>query len=171
MPHIRRGMRRALAAALGLGLIVGSASLAATPQTDAVFTDDEYAAASFSAGTVPTPTITSCTVSTVLNLGLVFTGVTIVWTSTYPPAQMRLTISGVTVPAQNIVVTGSGPYTYTATLNATLLQSLLGGLLGSENPVRIVATYPQNWESVAATRTLRVGGVLGLLGPNNCTAP
>lgn len=167
----RRRQRRALAAAIATSLLLGAWTVPRIQQTDAAFTDAEQAAATeFVSATLATPSITSCTAHTVLNLGLVFTGFTIVWTSPYALSGVQLRINGVLITS-NIQQSGSGPYTYTAEFPLTLLQTLLGGLLGSTNTVTVQAVHPGSaWTSPTAARTLRIGGVLGLLGPNNCTA-
>lgn len=166
--HWRRSLLAATAAA---SLLVGACAAPRVQSTDAAFVDLEQAIApEFKSASLATPNITSCTVHTLLNLGLVFTGFTIVWTSPYPSNGVQLRINGVLITS-NIEQSGSGPYTYTAYFPLSLLESLLGGLLGSTNTVTVQAVYPgSSWTSPAATRTLRIGGVLGLLGANNCTA-
>ena len=99
-----------------------------------------------------------------------FTGFTITWTSPYLKVQERLSINAVAVDNANVTQTGSGPYTYSATISSTLLNTLLGSLLGSSNTVRVESIYAgTSWVSPAATKTLSVGGLLGLGGNNTCT--
>src|SRR5690606_17681432 len=164
--HNTRLTPTATIAALGM-----LTALAVTPASStAAWLDSESARTAVTASTLETPSITSCDVRTLLGLGIVFTGVTITWNSAYGPSRVALRISGRTIPPSNITSTGSGPYKYTANLTDTLLSTGLGGLLGSSKPVEVIATYPDSaWVSPAATRTLRVGGLLGLAGPNNCT--
>ena len=174
MTHARWAprLRRFLAGIAGLALLGGAALVPSAQSTDAAWTDAEVGAATFTATTLEAPVIATCDVRTLLNLGLVFTGVTIAWTSPYDASNVQLEINETVVPAANITQSGSGPYTYRASLSASLLQSLLGGLLGSDNAVEVVAVLPgTEWQSVPDTRTLSVGGVLGLLGANECTDP
>lgn len=172
------GRRRLLGAALGVMALLGAGLIAPAQQTDAAWTDPELASASLTARTVPVAEITSCTVQTLLGLGLVFKGVTLTWRSSYDITGVRFTItpSGgqpVVVPSSNITKSGpvGGPYTYTAQLSLTVLQNLLQNLLGSSSTLSVmnVETYPQTtWVSAPVTRTLTVGGVGGLLGNNRC---
>ena len=165
----RRQRFRLGVAAIGIGALILAGSLKAAP-TEAAWADAELASSpAVTAGARPdTPVITSCTVSTLLGSGLVFTGVMIVWTSPYLNDRVQLRINDVVITT-GIVRTGTGPYTYTATLSATLLQSVLGGLLGSSNSVTVRAFYPGgSWESATANKTLSVGGLLGVSGSNRC---
>ncbi|GAA3945014.1 hypothetical protein [Microbacterium soli] len=168
-----RRRRRSIASAAALVFCAAVAAFSGPADarwTAAAWSDAHRVSASVSAGALETPTITSCEVRTLLNLGLVFTGVTITWTSAYEQSGVELRISGRTIPSSAVTPTGSGPYVYTATLSDDLLSSLLGGLLGSSNPVEVTATHPGSaWVSPAATRTLSVGGLLGLAGRNECT--
>ncbi|KJL29703.1 hypothetical protein [Microbacterium oxydans] len=162
-----RRSRRLLAGVVGLAVLVGVAALPSVQMTEARFTDSEYSAASFTASTLETPVITSCTVTSFLGS---FTGFTITWTSPYLKVQERLSINAVAVDNANVTQTGSGPYTYSATISSTLLNTLLGSLLGSSNTVRVESIYAgTSWASPAATKTLSVGGLLGLGGNNTCT--
>ncbi|WP_431805463.1 hypothetical protein [Microbacterium paraoxydans] len=162
-----RPRRRTLAGALGVAVLVGVALAPAVQPTEARFTDPEYAAASFTASQLAAPTITSCNVSSLLGT---FTGFTITWTSVYLKPQQRLSINNVVVDNTNVTQSGSGPYSYSATISSGLLSTLLGSLLGSSNTVRVEAIIPSTaWASPAATRTLSVGGLLGLGGNNTCT--
>lgn len=158
-----------LAGVLGVSLLVTGGAVTAVQPTEARFTDTEHAASgTFTAFTVPMPAITSCTVASLLGT---FTSFTITWTSPYPIAQQRFTINDVVVPNSNVVQSGTGPYSYTSTISSGLLGTLLaGGLLGANNTVRVQALLSgTGWSSVAATRTLSVGGLLGLGGNNTCT--
>ncbi|CAH0155970.1 hypothetical protein SRABI76_00912 [Microbacterium oxydans] len=162
-----RRSRRLLAGVVGLAVLVGVAALPSVQMTEARFTDSEYSTASFTASTLETPVITSCTVTSFLGS---FTGLTITWTSPYLKVQERLSINAVAVDNANVTQTGSGPYTYSATISSTLLNTLLGSLLGSSNTVRVESIYAgTSWASPAATKTLSVGGLLGLGGNNTCT--
>lgn len=171
-PAYRGRRRQALGVLVGVALFVSVLFAPESEMTEAAFTDSEHATAALQADSLVTPVITSCTVQTFLGFGVIFTGVTIVWTSPYPASSVELRINGVLIPGVNIAQSGSGPYTYTATLTANLLQLILGGLLGSSNSVTVRAIYPESsWVSSAATRTLNIGGVFGLIGGNTCTAP
>ena len=165
---MRRNARaRILAGVVGLALLVGVGSSPAVQMTDAAFTDSEYATGSFTAATLATPVVTSCTVTSFLGT---FTGFTITWTSPYPKVQQRFSINNVVVDNANVTQTGSGPYTYSSTISSGLLNTLLGSLLGSTNAVKVEATYSgTSWASAPATRSLSVGGLLGLGGNNTCT--
>lgn len=159
--------RRMLVGVIGLAALVSVATVPSVQTTEARFTDVEQASASFTAARLATPVITSCTVTSLLGT---FTGFTIMWTSPYLKEQERLSINGTAVPNTNVTQSGTGPYSYSATLSSNLLGTLLGSLLGSSNTVRVEAIYPgTSWVSPAATRTLSVGGLLGLGGNNTCT--
>lgn len=166
---MRRNARaRILAGIVGLAVLVGVGSSPAVQMTDAAFTDSEYAAGSFTAATLAKPVVTSCTVTSFLGT---FTGFTITWTSPYPKVQQRFSINNVVVDNNaNVTQTGSGPYTFSSTISSGVLNTLLGSLLGSTNAVKVEATYSgTSWASAPATRSLSVGGLLGLGGNNTCT--
>lgn len=165
---MRRNARaRILAGVVGLAVLVGVGSSPAVQMTDAAFTDSEYATGSFTAAALAKPVVTSCTVTNFLGT---FTGFTITWTSPYPKVQQRFSINNVVVDNANVTQTGSGPYTYSSTISSGLLNTLLGSLLGSTNAVKVEATYSgTSWASAPATRSLSVGGLLGLGGNNTCT--
>ena len=111
--------------------------------------------------------IASCSVTSLLGT---FTGFTITWTSPYLKVQQRLSINNVVVDNTNVAQSGTGPYSYSATISSGLLSTLLGSLLGSTNTVKVETVYPgTSWVSPAATRSLSVGGLLGLGGNNTCT--
>lgn len=158
---------RVLAGAVGLAVLVGVASSPSVQPTDAAFVDSEYAAGSFTAARLATPVISSCSVTSLLGT---FTGFTITWTSPYLKVQQRLSINNVVVDNTNVAQSGTGPYTYSATISSGLLNTLLGSLLGSTNAVKVESIYAgTSWVSPAATRSLSVGGLLGLGGNNTCT--
>ena len=165
---MRRNARaRILAGVVGLAVLVAVGSTPAVQMTDAAFTDSEYVTGSFTAATLAKPVVTSCTVTSFLGT---FTGFTITWTSPYPKVQQRFSINNVVVDNANVTQTGSGPYTYSSTISSGLLNTLLGSLLGSTNAVKVEATYSgTSWASAPATRSLSVGGLLGLGGNNTCT--
>jgi len=165
---MRRHTRaRILAGAGGLAVLIGVATSPPVQMTDAAFTDSEYAAGSFTAATLASPVVTSCTVTSFLGT---FTGFTITWTSPYLKVQQRFSINNVVVDNTNVTQSGSGPYTYTSTISSGLLNTLLGSLLGSTNAVKVETVYSgTSWVSPAATRSLSVGGLLGLGGNNTCT--
>ncbi|MFJ4174885.1 hypothetical protein [Microbacterium sp. NPDC089696] len=157
--------RRLLAGILGLTLFAGVGLLGSARSTEARFTDVEFTSSgTFTAFTVPVPTITGCT-ATVNGLGI-FQSVTLVWTSPYPANGVRLTlVQGTTtavVPASNITTTGptGGLYTHTAVLSQGLLVSLLANLLGSTTTMTVnnllVGT---SWISAGASRQLAVGAL------------
>ncbi|WP_149083400.1 MULTISPECIES: hypothetical protein [Microbacterium] len=161
-----RGRRRAVAVA-AVAVLCAAVSASSVEPSTARFTDGEYAAGSFTASRLAVPSITSCTVTSLLGT---FTGFTITWTSPYPKAQQRLSINTVVVDNGSVGQSGSGPWTYSATISSSVLSTLLGSLLGSSNTVRVEAVLPgTSWVSPAATRTLSVGGLLGLGGNNTCT--
>jgi hypothetical protein len=163
----RQVARRVLAGAVGVAVLVGIAAAHPVEQTDARFTDSEYGAGSVTAATLATPVIASCTVTSLIGT---FTGFTITWTSPYLRVQQRLSINNVAVDNANVTQSGAGPYSYSATISSGVLSTLLGSLLGSTNTVRVEAIYAGTaWASPAATRTLSVGGLLGLGGNNTCT--
>lgn len=162
-----RSRARQALAALAAGALLLSAVLVAQPQpTTAAFTDNEYARGAATAGTLVTPTITSCTVQRAV-LTLIFESVTITWTSPYPKEQVRLsaTRSGTThaIPSAQISVSGpvNGLYTYSATLSNGLLAELLGNLFGSTTTLTVWNVYPGHWVSPTRTRQLDIA-LLGL---------
>ncbi|MEV4737875.1 MULTISPECIES: hypothetical protein [unclassified Microbacterium] len=164
--------RRLLVGILGLSLFAGVGLLGAARVTEARFTDVEFTASgTFTAFTVPVPTITACTVA--LNGLGIFQSVTLVWTSPYPANGVRLTLTqGTTtavVPAANITTTGptGGLYTHTAVLSQGLLASLIANLLGSTTTMTVNNLLSgTSWTSTGATRQLAVGA-LGIGG--SCT--
>lgn len=156
--------RRVLAGVAGAALLIGIGIAPVPEATDATFTDREYGRATFSAFTVPVPTITSCTA--VNNALGIFDRVTLVWTSAYPATGVRLTLTqGTTtavVPAASITTTGpvAGVYTHTAVLSQGLLVSLLANLLGSTTTLTVNNLLAgTSWVSVGATRLLTVGAL------------
>jgi hypothetical protein len=164
------------AGVVGLAVLVGVAVVPSVGMTEARFTDTEHASSStFAAQTLAAPVITGCTVQSlsVIGIGLVFQSVTITWTSTLPPANVRLTAtSGAntgTVPSANISASGpvGGVYTYSATLNQALLTSLVTNLLGSTTTLTATNFLPGTaWVSAGASRKLTIA----LLGLNaTCT--
>lgn len=170
--------RRIVAGAAGLAVLLGFASAPPVGQTDAYFTDGEYATATqITAGSLVAPSITSCTVSTLLGLGLVFVNAKITWTSQYPLSGVQLSMrppggTDVVVPASNYVENaspGGGLHSYTVTVNDVLLQNVLQGVLGSTTILSVRAVAGTSWRSVEVTKTLSVGGLLGLAGDNSCT--
>lgn len=166
-----RRRRRPRGGVAGVMLLIGIGFVPAVQTTDAAFSDPEYATATFTAFTVPVPTITSCTT---VNNGLgVFQSVTLVWTSPYPAAGVSLTVTqGATtapVPASNITTTGpsAGLYTHTAVLSQGVLASLVTNLLGSTTTLTARNLLAgTTWVSTGATRLLTVGA-LGL--GSSCT--
>lgn len=159
--------RRRGAGVVAVALLCAAFSASSVESTAARFTDVEHAAGSFTASRLVAPSITSCTVTSLLGT---FTGFTITWTSPYLKAQQRLSINTVVVDNGSVSQSGSGPYAYSTTISSGLLSTLLGSLLGSSNTVRVEAVLPgTSWVSPAATRTLSVGGLLGLGGNNTCT--
>lgn len=164
---MRQVARRVMAGAVGVAVLVGIVAAHPVEQTDARFTDSEYGTGSVTAATLATPVIASCTVTSLIGT---FTGFTITWTSPYLRVQQRLSINNVAVDNANVTQSGAGPYSYSATISSGVLSTLLGSLLGSTNTVRVEAIYAGTaWASPAATRTLSVGGLLGLGGNNTCT--
>lgn len=158
---------RALAGAVGLAVLIGVAASPSVESTDAAFVDSEYATGAFTAAKLTAPVIASCSVTSLLGT---FTGFTITWTSPYLKVQQRLSINNVVVDNTNVAQSGTGPYSYSATISSGLLSTLLGSLLGSTNTVKVETVYPgTSWVSPAATRSLSVGGLLGLGGNNTCT--
>lgn len=157
---------RVLAGVAGVALLAGTAITPAAQVTDAAFTDPELGTATITAFRVPAPTITACVIT---NNGLgVFQSVRVDWTSPYPIAGTRLTLTqGTTsavVPASNITTTGpaAGLYTHSALLTQALLTSLISNLLGSTTTLTatnlLVGT---TWVSAGSSRQLSIA-LLGL---------
>ena len=160
--------RRWMAGAAGLALLVGLAAAPPVQQSEAAFIDSEYGGGTFHAATLATPEVESCVARSLLGT---FTGFTITWSSAHDMGFQRLTIQGVEVPHGNISQEGNGPWVYSSTMSAGLLGTLLtGGLLGATNSVQIYTATGTNWRSpTRATRTLSIGGLLGLGGDNTCS--
>jgi len=168
---MRRWRIRVLAVAVAGATLLGAAAVAPAQEVEAAFTDAETAKASVTAGTVAQPTAVSCTVQTLLNLGLVFSSATVTWTSPYAIGDQILVVSNSTssgrVASANITKTGS---TYKAVLDQALLQGLLNNLLGATSTLTLSHQLSgTNWTSAPLLYTLKVGGVLGLVGPSSCT--
>lgn len=168
--------RRALVAAAGLALIIGTALSPAISQTEASFVDNETATSTVSSGSMATPVVTSCSVTThlVVLVGLVFKDLTLAWTSTHPPSQISLTATsqaGATSIINSSYITSSGPvggvYSYSTTLSEGLLGSLLGNLLGGTTTFTLKSVVPgTSWASSSTTKQLKIA----LLGLNpTCT--
>lgn len=166
-----RRRHRTLAGIAGVALLFGLGMAPAAQVTDAAFTDSDYGRATITAFRVPAPSILACGVT---NNGLgIFQSVRIDWTSPYPAAGTRLTLTQgattATVPAGNITTSGpaAGLYTHSAVLTQALLTSLLSNLLGSTTTLTatnlLVGT---SWVSAGASRQLSIA----LLGLNaTCT--
>lgn len=166
-----RRRRRILAGLVGATLLLG-VGLAPTAQTtDAAFTDPEYSRTTITAFRVPAPTIIACAVTN--NVLGVFQSVRLDWTSPYPAAGTRLTLTqGATtavVPASNITTTGpaAGLYTHSAVLTQALLTSLISNLLGSTTTMTATNLLAgTTWVSAGSSRQLSIA----LLGLNaSCT--
>lgn len=155
----RSRLRRAVLAAL---VVAGCAAALLWPRpamTDASYTDGEHAASgTVTAATLSNPSNMTCTVKKTAG---VFTSVTIGWQSAYP---LTATVGGITVlTASSSVKTstvtgvsssGTGPYTYTVTLDQSLLLSLVTNLLGSTTTFTVKNTAGTNWASASLTKTL-----------------
>ncbi|KJL48836.1 hypothetical protein RS84_00464 [Microbacterium hydrocarbonoxydans] len=144
----------------GLALLVGLGVAPPVQQTQAAWVDSEYGSGAFTAGTLVTPVISSCTVQ---NNGLgIFQSVTLVWTAPYPLTGQKLTATSGTntgTVTSGITVTGpsSGTYTYTAVLSQALLTSLVTNLLGSTTTLTVTSIAGTAWTSPTATRKLTIG--------------
>lgn len=169
--------RRLVAVVAGLAVLIGLGAPAELEQTEAAWVDSEWAGATVTAGRLETPIVTSCQVSTLLNLGLVFVNAKITWTSPYPITRVQLAMrppggADVVVQPSNIVENappGPGLHSYTVTVNQNLLQNVLSGLLGNTTILSVRAIAGTNWRSPEVTKSLSVGGLLGLAGNNTCT--
>ncbi|UXW85155.1 hypothetical protein NFX31_13155 [Microbacterium azadirachtae] len=155
----RSRLRRAVLAML---VVAGCAAALLWPRpamTDASYTDGEYAASgTVTAATLSNPSNMTCTVQKSLG---VFTSVTIGWHSAYP---LTTTVGGITVltasssvktsTVTGISSSGTGPYTYTVTLDQNLLLSLVTNLLGSTTTFTVKNAAGTNWTSTSLTKTL-----------------
>lgn len=164
MSVAERGPRRRVAIAL---LAIGAcAALLAWPRpalTDAAYTDAEYVASgTISAGSLSNPTNMTCTPTKALGI---ITGVTVTWQSAYPLTPTTVPTSKLTANPSSYVSTisssGTGPFTYTMTLNEGLLGGILGNTLGSTVTFTVVNQAGTNWQSAGITKTLTTGA-LGL---------
>lgn len=162
---------RLLAGVAGVALLVGVGLTPAAQMTDAAFTDPEYGRTTITAFQVPAPTVIACAVT---NNGLgVFQSVRIDWTSPYPAAGTRLTVTqgatSATLPAANITTSGpaAGLYTHSAVLTQALLTSLISNLLGSTTTLTATNLLAgTTWVSAGSSRQLSIA----LLGLNaSCT--
>lgn len=167
----RSTLRQVLVAVTSVALLLSAAVVAQPQPTTAAFTHDAYAQATVNTGELAAPTIMTCTTQHAL-VGLLFESVTITWTSPYPRDQVRLsaTRSGTTHTIPNAQITVSGPvnglYTYSATLSRTLLENILGDLLGSITTLTVWNAYLDHWISPTRTRQLDIA-LLGLT--SSCT--
>lgn len=124
--------------------------------TQAAWTSTQHAAGSASAATLVAPTITSCTTTSTLG---VFSGVTIVWTSSAPlETTTQAVYFGSALGTQAPTRTGgaNGVYTYSVTYSSGVLTSLVSGLLGGSTTISVRVRSGTDWASPAATRTLTV---------------
>lgn len=168
-----RGPRWRVLAVVTALAVVGVLFAPGPASTDAAFKDQEVAlGGALTAGNVARPTGASCTVQT-LNILLVdvFQSVTVTWTSPYPLADQILIVGNGTQSGQvagaNITQTGT---TFKAVLTTGILQTLLSNLLGGTSTLTLTHRLPgTNWTSTPLSYTLRIGGLLGLTGPNTCT--
>lgn len=169
-----RRSRRVIPLLVAICLLMTVSLSPLVESTDAAWIDEEHAGASFEATTLETPVITACEVETALELGIirVFTGFTITWTSKYGPAENRLSVDDVPIPPSEITVIGNSPFIYNATIDRSLLENLLDGVLGNSHSLEVEATMGEFWRSTAATRTLSIR-LLGMVlpGGNTCTEP
>ena len=165
MSRVRRGV-------VGLGVLslVVAAAVSPPATTLATWNDGESGSGSYSAKTIPAPTVTACNISNTLGI---FQSVTLVWT---PPTGSGYTASNFSVgtgatagtvqpvvPQPTISGPAGGPYS--ATFSSGLLQSILGGLFGTTFSIGVRSTE-NGWTSAWSTRTVDVG----LLGFNTtCT--
>lgn len=156
----RSRLRRAVLAAL---VVAGCAAALLWPRpamTDASYTDGEYAASgTVTAATLSNPSNMTCTVTK--GVGGIFASVTIGWQSAYP---LTATVGGITMltasssvktsTVTGISSSGTGPYTYSVTLDQTLLLSLVTNLLGSTTTFTVMNAAGTNWTSASLTKTL-----------------
>lgn len=155
----RSSWRRAALAVFTVGVCAAALLWPRAALTDASYTDGEYAASgTLTAATLSNPTNMTCSVQKTLG---VFASVTIGWHSAYP---LTATVGGVTVltasssvktsTVTGITSSGTGPYTYSVTLDQSLLTSLVTNLLGSTTTFTVKNTAGTNWTSASLTKTL-----------------
>lgn len=163
-PQPRTGLRRALAAALPLALLLGLAPGA--NETDAAWADAEAARGVFTALKVPTPVSTAACVTTPGLLGLSPT-VTVNWRApatatgyTLAQAEFGYSTGGLLLPLTaallgNVSTTGT-PAAYSTVASG----GLLGGLLGGTSTVAVRFIGPGGWRSswLVATATMGLAG-------------
>lgn len=172
----RTGGRRTLAGLAAVALLSGMALAPPVSETDAGWNDAEVGTAQFAAMTMAAPSISDCTIQTLL--GVQFRSATLTWTSSYDPQHVLLTVrdtngESTVVGDEDIAVAGpsDGEYEYSAVLSSGVLENLVGNLLGGRYVLSVVEQYPEStWESPAATRSLVINGLGGLLGAS-CSAP
>jgi hypothetical protein len=155
-------VKRAL---VGIAVLAVAAALLVSPPspTLASWTDTENSTGSFSAYTVPPPTITGCTSSNVLGSG----NITIKWkyNSTLPTPSSTFwfsTSSVITLALLPGSTTTTGPVAgeYTTSFSSGLLAGLLGG------PAYVgVAANQFGWGSRIASATATLPAVIG---PGSC---
>ncbi|KJC64060.1 hypothetical protein [Agreia bicolorata] len=170
---MRRGSRIA-------ALVVGAALIAAwgigggVDETEASWTDQEFARTTLTATTIPNPVIQSC----VLSPGTLGTNPTITMKWNFPagtgyaaPANVAYAVaeggllSNLTVALLGQGITTSGPVSGTYT--TTFSSSLLGGLLGGSYGLYLQTVDATGWTSGRAGAT----AAMGLVGANPTCAP
>ena len=166
MSRVRHGL-----AGLGILSLVAAAAISPPAATLASWNDGESGSGSYSAKTIPAPTVTACTITNSLG---VFQSVRLTWTppvgSGYTAANASVGIGSTAATVQPAVpqptITGPTGGAYSATFSSSLLQSILGGLFGTTFTIGVRSTE-NGWTSAWSTRTVNVG-LLGL--GTTCTA-
>lgn len=159
--------RRAAAALAAVG-VVAALVLPAPEQTEAAWSDPEYASGTFTAMTVPAPIYTSCSASGLLGLTAVLT---ITWRA--PAGSSGLTLeygqsdsSGLLIPIISSLLgnvetnpVAGDPGAYRTVVNI----GLLGGLLGGKKSIGLRYSLP-NGANPWTSQYMKVTGTWYALG-------
>lgn len=159
----RSSGRRGVLSALVVGACAAALLWPRPALTDASYTDGEYVmSGTVTAATLSNPTNLTCTPTKALNI---ITGVTVTWQSAYPLSPTTAPFTKLTANPSNYTTTisssGTGPYTYTMTLDQGLLGGILQNALGSTVVFTVANQAGTNWTSASLTKTLTTGA-LGL---------
>jgi len=168
-----RVLRRALAGAVGVSLLVGVGLVPLAEETDAAYTDQELAAATLATVTLAPPVITAVPLCRSVLLGGDVVRVAWKWPSADPPyselsasnAQWKIG-SG---DWASMPTTGPVSGVYTTTFTQGILDGLLGSLLGGTFTAQLRSTAGSQWASAGQSSMTYTANILGVLLAPKCT--